>query len=122
MRRTKPKGAYIGKEWQFQITAVELIYQLFNNCLLIHVENEGKKSEQAGAIAKKMGKREGVSDILIFNSNSHFKGLAIELKIWPRKPTPAQLDFMKELEGCGWLCEVCYGLDEVQKIVKEYRK
>lgn len=118
----KPSGAYIGKEWQFQIAAIDLIKHLWPGCTLIHVENEGKRSPQAGAISKKMGLTAGVPDILIFNKNSHFNGLGIELKVWPNKTTPAQLDFMKELEGCGWLCEVAYGLDEVQKIVKEYRK
>ena len=122
MRHTKPDGCYVGKEFQFQIAAINVIKHLWPRCTVIHVENEGKKSEQDGSIAKKMGKKSGVPDILIFNKNSHFNGLGIELKVWPNKPTPAQVDFMKDLEGCGWLCEVCYGLDEVQKIVKEYRK
>jgi hypothetical protein len=69
-----------------------------------------------------MGLTAGVPDIMIFTRSSHFAGLAIELKVWPNKPTADQVKFMDDLEQCGWLCCVAYGLDEVQNIIKEYRK
>jgi hypothetical protein len=118
----KPQNAYIGKEWQFQIAAMNLIKHLWPNCTAIHVENEGRRTPQAGAISKKMGLTAGVPDIMIFTRSSHFAGLAIELKVYPNKPTADQVKFMDELEQCGWLCCVAYGLDEVQNIIKEYRK
>lgn len=122
MRRTKPDGCYVGKEWQFQIAAVQLITHKWPTVIPVHVENEGKRTPMAARISRGMGLKAGVPDILIFKRTSHFNGLAIELKVWPNNVTPEQEYFLKHLEDNGWLTAVAYGIKEVDKIVTDYFK
>ncbi len=48
--------------------------------------------------------------------------LAIELKIKPNKPTPAQLEWLDYFKSIGWRSEVCYSFDETVKLIKEVMK
>ena len=45
--------------------------------------------------------------------------LAIELKIKPNKPTPAQLEWIDYLNKNGWRADVCYSFDESIKAIQE---
>jgi hypothetical protein len=87
-----------------------------------HVANERKASFQAGKRLKLKGVKSGVPDCLIFTQRNGFKGLAIELKIKPNRPTETQKQWLLELSLLGWLCKVAYSFDEAQKIIDEYLK
>lgn len=97
-------------------------YLDFTGLLWMHPANERRTSPQAGARLKRKGVKSGVPDILVFNNNWLYKGLAIELKIKPNKLSVNQKQWIKDLEKEGWLCVVCYDLDEAIRIINEYKE
>lgn len=64
--------------------------------------------------------KSGTPDLLIFEARGKYMGLAIELKIKPNTPTPAQLDFLKALEDRGWKTAVVYAIDSFIDTVNDY--
>ena len=112
---------WIGPEYKFQEAAVQMIQLLNPSLVPVHVPNEGKRTKQQGAALVRQGLKSGVPDILIFERKGNYAGLAIELKVGYNKPTPNQKSFLEHLEKNGWLTAVCWGLDEVEKIIREYK-
>lgn len=108
------------KEDDLQMSVAEYLDKI--SVLWCHVPNERKTSIQAGFRLKKKGVKSGVPDCLIFNPMGNFNGLAIELKIKPNKPSVNQKEWLKKLAVNGWLCEVCYSIDEVIEKVENYFK
>lgn len=67
---------------------------------------------RAGIKAKQMGVKAGIPDFLIFSvpQNKPYRGVALELKrLSGAYATPAQLEWLEDLERCGWMASVCYG-------------
>ena len=87
-----------------------------------HVANERKTSHQAGKRLKAKGVKSGVPDCLIFTPVDHYKGMALELKIKPNKPTRNQKKWLLELSILGWYCDVAYSFDEAQEKIDKYLK
>lgn len=127
-RRTKPPGCYVGKEDDFQISVVNWIRSQYPNVLMNHTPNGagilGGKSTGARIAKltklKKMGVSKGFPDLSILEPTERYHALYLELKIWPNKPTPEQLEWHRQLRDRGNRVATCYGLDEVIEIVKEY--
>jgi hypothetical protein len=67
--------------------------------------------------ARKMGKRKGVSDIVVVLKK---RILFIELKREDGKPSKAQLEFLNGVNN-SFVCtgEVCYGFQEAKELVEE---
>jgi hypothetical protein len=97
-------------------------YLDLTNYVWCHVANERKASPQAGKRLRAKGVKSGVPDCLIFNQRNGFKGLALELKIKPNKPTENQKQWLSDLSVLGWLCKVAYDLDEAINIIDHYGK
>jgi len=136
-RRTRPPGAYVGSEDAFQRTAITLVRTIASTQgvpmeAVMHIPNGGQRNAIVGAKLKGMGTIPGYPDVMVFhprrvflevNSENYaqlYAGLAIELKIYPRNPSDAQLGIHEILRDAGWKVEVCYGLDEVCDAVNEY--
>ena len=62
----------------------------------------------------------GVPDLLIFNTNKEFNGLAIELKYGRNKPTKHQRDMLDCLKKCGWKAVWSNDFEEVKTIIDQY--
>ena len=129
MRRTKPAGAYEGKESSFQASAIKLVRAIAGpDVLVIHCPNgRNAGSARMGGFWKGQGVVKGVPDIMVFApSREAFGGvpihcgLGIELKVYPNKPDPDQLALHDTLNDAGWWTVVCYGLGEVEAIAKAY--
>ena len=133
-KRTKPEGVYTGSESNFQKSAIKLVRSVAK-CdprLVTHIPNGGQRTIMAGARLKAEGVVKGYPDIMAFNTRrlffkngeeiSHqlFVGLAIELKVWPNKPSFEQEELHDLLELQGWRVAVCYGLGEVEQVTREY--
>lgn len=90
--------------------------------LWCHPANERKCSPQAGARLKAAGVKAGVPDVLVFEPLPYEDGfgVAIELKAGENQPTPAQREWLADLEARGWRCHVCRTLDEVHRLLLEY--
>lgn len=127
-RRTKPTGAYIGKEDDFQKSCARLLDAM--KVLWFHPANERKtKSKQdkygnwytvEGNALKAKGVKKGIPDVMILEPSGDYIGLAIELKVWPNKPTKEQKEWLDRLKSRGYQTHVCYGLGHFEQIVKEY--
>tara|TARA_B100001057_G_C22659611_1_gene875448 strand:+ start:13 stop:351 length:339 start_codon:yes stop_codon:yes gene_type:complete len=63
----------------------------------------------------------GVPDILIFEPNKKYHGLMIELKVGYNKPTKEQKNWITKLNMNGYKAVVCYTIDQVIHVLKEYR-
>ena len=77
----------------------------------------------AGARLKAEGVVKGYPDIMVFSADRPVPwrvGLALELKVWPNKPSAEQEELHALLESQGWRVAVCYGLGEVEGITREY--
>jgi hypothetical protein len=93
----------IGAETILQIQICEWIKQ--NTDLpFYHFVNEGKRSNQMGMMLKRMGMTAGVSDLFLPRGNKEWKGMWIELKIKPNKPTKLQENFMLKMAAEGYHC------------------
>ena len=88
---------------------------------VMHVPNGGQRSARAGAYLKAEGAVPGYPDIMVFYAwDGDAFGLALELKIWPGKPSSEQLKVHEILMDAQWEVHVCYGLGEVEAITKAY--
>ena len=123
-KRTKPEGTYQGSESSFQKAAIKLVRSIAkcDSRLVTHIPNGGQRTIMAGARLKAEGVVAGYPDIMVFRMSQEgiFSGLAIELKVWPNKPSPEQIEVHDLLRGQGWRVEVCYGLVEVEEVTREY--
>lgn len=136
-RRTKPPGAYVGSEDAFQRTAISLVRSIAATQgvpmeAVMHIPNGGQRNAIVGAKLKAQGTVPGYPDIMVFHPRRVFRvvnsendaqlyaGLALELKVWPNKPSEAQRHIHALLKEAGWQVCVCYGIDEVCDAVNEY--
>ena len=108
------------KEYQLQEAVARYLDVL--GVLWCHVANERKTSKLRGGRLKKAGVKSGVPDCLIFEPSGEYCGLAIELKVGYNKPSPAQIQFMLDMEKRGWKTAICKDLDSVISLVDQYLK
>lgn len=133
----KPPGAYVGKEQAFQISAVKVLRMIaassgFEPESIMHVPNGGHRGYVTGAQLKAGGVVPGYPDIMVFltevlppiNRRKETLiprcGLALELKIWPRRPTPEQEHVHEILRRAGWRVETCWSLDQVTSAMSRH--
>lgn len=109
---------YIGKEDDFQKTIASYLNSL--GVLWMHPPNEIKAKVQYMAKRKAMGVKSGVPDILIFEPNKGYVGLAIELKAGYNKPSDNQLKWIEDLTNKGWMALWSNSLDEVLDEIEKY--
>lgn len=109
-------------EDNLQIQVINYLRYQYGKALFCHVPNGGKRNAIEGAKFKRMGVLAGVPDILIFNKNYSFDGLAIELKIKPNKPTKIQLEVIERFKEVGFDVHVCYDFDSCKNIIDNYFK
>ena len=111
---------YLSKEDQLQNAVMTYIKVQHPHVLAIHVPNEGKRSSFERFKFKYLGGLSGVPDILIFNSNQKYHGLAIELKVGYNKPTANQKQFLQDLTDLGWCAVWINSFDKAQDLIDNY--
>lgn len=87
---------------------------------LYHVPNEGKRSPAAGGIAKSLGLRPGVPDLILDYPAGIYHGLRIEMKVGKNTPTEAQKDWLCRLQSAGYLVAVCWSAQAAIRLLKMY--
>jgi hypothetical protein len=138
-RRTRPPGAWSGTENAFQKSAMNMVVMIagtagVDRSACMHIPSgavlagdEQQRKRQAQHL-KAQGWRPGYPDIMVFapklvyitHKTYENTGIAIELKVFPNKPSDEQLHVHAILENAGWRIHVCYGMDEVTSAVKSY--
>ena len=66
------------------------------------------------------GVQKGVPDLTLAIARGQWHGLYIELKILPNQPTDEQRAMMEELTRQGYLCQVCYTLEQIIELITSY--
>lgn len=103
-----------------QITVVE--YCDIKNIPVVHIPNEGKRSQAYGASLKRMGLRKGFPDLFIPVVRGNHHGLFIEMKYGKGKTTEDQKKWLSLLSSEGYACAVCYNADEAIKTIGSYMR
>lgn len=142
MKRTKPEGCYEGSENSFQRSAINLVRMIAvtagcDRDAVIHIPSgavlagDAKARGRQAGLLKSQGWVNGFPDVLVFAPSviqdtdvgffgQFYAGLAIELKCWPNNVSDAQVNIHRVLQDAGWKVEVCYGIDEVDRITRQY--
>ena len=115
-----PYENFLTKEDLLQRSVMQYIKLKYPNVFAIHVPNEGKRSPFERFKFKILGGVSGVPEILIFEPNKDFSGLAIELKVGYNKPTENQKVCLKRLKNANWDTYWLNTYDETIKIIDNY--
>lgn len=94
--------------------------QIFED--VYHFANERKCNPRRGYILKRMGVKPGVADIFIDvpKPDKNYRGLWVELKASPRKPSEPQKRFLARKAVQGY-CTVCVvGFDAAIAFIEGY--
>lgn len=87
---------------------------------LFHIPNGGKRDAREAARFKQLGVKAGVPDLFLPAARGEFHGLFIEMKAEKGKVSKNQREWLKALEGQGYLCKVCFGFEEARKTIVDY--
>lgn len=90
--------------------------------LIAAVPNGGARHPAVAGKLKAEGVKAGVPDLLIFERapdgcGGMYCGLAIEMKVKPNKPTPAQESWLAALADRGWQTAVAYSSEEAWAVL-----
>ncbi|MGN0599305.1 MAG: VRR-NUC domain-containing protein [Oscillospiraceae bacterium] len=89
--------------------------------LMHHIPNGGKRGKAEAARFKAQGVKAGVPDIFLPCAKGGYHGLYIELKrVRGGRVSSAQEEFIKALRKQGYRVEVCFGMEQAQKVIVEY--
>lgn len=111
------------KEDSMSVAVSDYLKFQYPKVLFSHIPNGGSRNAREGAKFKRMGVRRGMPDFLIFGSNDpHTRGIALELKVKPNKPTPEQMEVIQELRKLKWEAHVCYSFDEAKILIDTHFK
>jgi hypothetical protein len=87
---------------------------------LFAVPNGGQRHPAVAAQLKAEGVRAGVPDVLLLVARGRFHGLAIEMKVKPNKPTPAQEEWIARLRYYGYMAVTCWSANEAIGVIMVY--
>lgn len=82
-----------------------------------NIGGHGRRAAIQGAIAKSMGVRAGVSDLVMLHDGKFF---ALELKAPGGRPSAAQLEFIADVEAAGGFTCIAEGLNEALKAIEAW--
>lgn len=82
-----------------------------------NIARRGRAAAVQGGIAKGMGVRPGVSDLVLVHAHRIF---CLELKAPGGRPTEAQLEFISDMERAGGFCCVAEGLDRALAVLEQW--
>jgi len=77
-----------------------------------HSPLEGRRTPFEQFLFKYLGSDAGFVDVIFPELL-----LAIEIKIKPNKPTPAQQEWLDYFKKIGWQAEVCWSFDEAKEVL-----
>jgi hypothetical protein len=88
--------------------------------LVIHIPNEGRRSERYGRVLKDMGMRAGVSDLLILMQRHGYGAAFIELKSKKGIVSKEQKKFLEDMELQNYFTCVCRSIESCIDTIKWY--
>jgi hypothetical protein len=113
---------YLTAEDKLQIACLNFLRLKHRGAFVVHPYNEGRRTPYERYRVKMLGMVAGMPDIMIYDYNCEYMGLAVELKAGTNRCTPVQIEVHRRLSECGWRVEVCRSLDEFMNLVDGYFK
>lgn len=89
---------------------------------LYHVPNEGKRGKKAAGMAKALGLKAGVPDLILDYPKGIYHGLRIEMKVLPNRPTQNQLEWLQRMQNAGYFTAICYDSESAIALITAYIK
>lgn len=90
-------------EDNLQIACMDYTRLQYPSVLSIHIPNGGYRNMIEAKRFKRMGVTRGMPDVMIFEPNHGYVGLAVELKVGSNASTDEQLLAQVRLAQVGWL-------------------
>jgi hypothetical protein len=115
-----PYDKYFTKEDNLHIACCNYLDSQYPNVLYTHPANEAKRTSFERYKANRLRMKPGVPDLLIFEQDSPFIGLAVELKIGKNKLSDYQKDWKEKLLKRNWYYFTCYDIDTFISLCKDY--
>lgn len=113
---------YFGNEDKLQHAVMQYVKAQYPKALIAHVPNEGRRTPFERYKVKYLGISKGIPDVLIFNPNKHYNGLAVELKFGNNKMTKHQKEWLNRLNLLNWKTDCCYTFHETKDLIDNYFK
>lgn len=91
---------------------------------LIHIPNEGKRTQYYGRKLKLLGLKPGVSDLFLAYPTPTFSGLWLEMKRKSKRCiiTDTQQQWIHKMNAVGYAAYVAHGWEEAKNIIEDYLK
>ena len=83
-------------------------------------DKNGRWFTPEGNKLKAKGVKSGMPDIMIYEGDIYYRGLAIELKVGYNKPNENQFRWLEQLQKRKWECHWSNSMDEVLFIIETY--
>lgn len=101
-----------------QATVIE--YCDIRDIPIVHIPNEGKRSEAYGARMKRLGLRKGFPDLFIPLARFGYHGFFIEMKAEKGKLSTDQRSWLVRLKNAHYATAVCYGASDAIGLIEKY--
>lgn len=89
---------------------------------VVHIPNEGVRTQQQGAYLNMMGMSKGFPDLLIPRAANGYHGLFIEMKTKDGSLKPEQRKWLRDLRSEHYYCAVCHSSTEAIETLDRYLK
>lgn len=122
--RPKKRSSTLGPEAKLQTVFMHWLSLQYPEVFEVthSIPNSGLRTKAEGARQVAMGLKAGMPDINMPVPTAKFPGMFIELKWGDNKPNEKQIAMLKRLRALGYRCEVCYTLEELMHVTKDYLK
>jgi hypothetical protein len=107
-----------GTEDEEQATVIE--YCDIRDIPIVHIPNEGKRSEAYGSRMKRLGMRKGFPDLFVPLPRHGYHGFFIEMKSEKGKLSPDQRLWLVRLKNAHYATAVCYGSADAIRLIEKY--
>lgn len=87
---------------------------------IIHIPNEGKRSQYVGRQLVAAGLAKGFPDLFIPIPKGGFHGMAIEMKFGKNTLTEEQRDWLRFLKDQGYAVHVSYSFEDARHKITQY--
>lgn len=87
---------------------------------VFHIPNGGSRNKLEAANLKRQGVRAGVPDLFFPEPHWGYHGLFIEMKAGKNRATQKQTEWLKRLEGNGYIARVCRGFEDARALIEWY--
>ena len=112
----------IKDEHTLQVACVNWFRLQYPRELIFSIPNGGHRAYSTAKRLKAEGTTAGILDLCIPTPMGEYHGLYIEMKYGYNKPSEAQKKIMAYLTKKGYLCAVCWSLDEFMQTINNYYK